>query len=159
MNRTLIENWNAKVGPQDTVIVVGDVALGKVKESLENVRELNGDKYLVPGNHDKCWMGHKKIRASDAEMYREVGFTILPGEFMSPAPPFNIKICHFPTMGDTYTDDRYPEFRPTLGPNEWLIHGHVHNLWKINGHQINVGVDVWDFYPVSAEDIMLALHE
>jgi calcineurin-like phosphoesterase family protein len=36
-----------------------------------------------------------------------------------------------------------------------LIHGHVHNSWKVNGRQINVGVDVWDFTPVSEADLSL----
>lgn len=30
----------------------------------------------------------------------------------------------------------------------WLLHGHVHDQWQVNGRQINVGVDVWDYRPV-----------
>ena len=145
MNHTIIQNWNLVVEPNDTVFVLGDVALGKLNETLPLVEQLRGHKLLVPGNHDRCWSGHKKVRPIDVVRYRNVGFTILP----------NItyfqrwKLCHFPTYGDSYTDDRYPEFRPTLADNEWLIHGHVHNMWKQKEMQINVGVDRWNFFPVA----------
>jgi hypothetical protein len=34
-------------------------------------------------------------------------------------------------------------------------HGHVHKAWKKNDKQINVGVDVWDFKPVSLEQLVI----
>ncbi len=35
----------------------------------------------------------------------------------------------------------------------WLIHGHVHDRWKVSRRQINVSVEVWNFEPVSLEAI------
>jgi calcineurin-like phosphoesterase family protein len=35
----------------------------------------------------------------------------------------------------------------------WLLCGHVHEKWKIKNKMINIGVDVWNFSPVSIEDI------
>ena len=58
-----------------------------------------------------------------------------------------VTMCHYP-----YTDERYPELCP-VDNGSWLIHGHVHDEWQINGRQINVGVDVWDYTPVSIETI------
>ena len=149
MNDTIIDNWNLRVKPDDTVFVLGDVALGKIDETLPLVGLLNGHKLLVPGNHDRCWSGHKKVRPADYVRYRNVGFQILPNQTYYQ----RWQLCHFPTSGDSYTDDRYPEYRPHIADNEWLIHGHVHNMWKVLNQQINVGVDVWDFFPVSESQI------
>lgn len=38
-----------------------------------------------------------------------------------------------------------------------LLNGHVHERWKVNGRQVNVGVDVWDYRPVSDAQILSAL--
>jgi calcineurin-like phosphoesterase family protein len=149
MNDTIVNNWNLVVNDDDTVFVLGDVALGKIDESLQLINKLRGHKLLVPGNHDRCWSGHKKVRPIDIVRYRNVGFTILDNVSYYQ----RWKLCHFPTAGDSYTEDRYPEFRPKLDSNEWLIHGHVHTMWQILNNQINVGVDVWNFFPVSEAQI------
>lgn len=39
-------------------------------------------------------------------------------------------------------DDRYPDRSPE-DHGQFLIHGHVHQAWKANGRQVNVGWDVW----------------
>lgn len=54
MNQALIERWNASIHPDDTVWVLGDVALGRIDETLALVGELNGRKLLLTGNHDRC---------------------------------------------------------------------------------------------------------
>jgi calcineurin-like phosphoesterase family protein len=78
-------------------------------------------------------------------------------------PPVTVGLCHFPDIGelDPGREDRYSAYRPRKGsryrPNpayEWLLHGHVHNAWTVNGKRINVGVDVWDFAPVAAETLL-----
>lgn len=38
------------------------------------------------------------------------------------------------------------------------ITGHVHSLWKVQKHLINVGVDAWHFRPVSEEEIRFCHH-
>ena len=38
-------------------------------------------------------------------------------------------------------------------PNKIIICGHVHNLFKVQKNVINVGVDVWDYKPVSFEQL------
>jgi calcineurin-like phosphoesterase family protein len=58
MNAVLVANWNAVVGPHDTVHVLGDVAMGRREESMPLIGRLAGHKILYPGNHDRCWYGH-----------------------------------------------------------------------------------------------------
>lgn len=32
------------------------------------------------------------------------------------------------------------------------LFGHVHGNWEGTANSVNVGVDVWDFYPIAAQD-------
>lgn len=51
MDRVMEENWNRAIGPDDTVISVGDFTRDpKNRERLLN--ELDGNKILIRGNHD-----------------------------------------------------------------------------------------------------------
>ena len=50
MNEEMIKRWNAKVGVQDKVYVLGDVVINK--KFLPILDQLNGTKRLVAGNHD-----------------------------------------------------------------------------------------------------------
>jgi calcineurin-like phosphoesterase family protein len=175
MNEAIITRWNERVEPGDTVWVLGDVALGPIEESLALVGRLNGHLLLVAGNHDRCFAGYgpAKQRIGWVERYRAAGFQevvtgvaiagrghpirhALRREFGGPMVE-RVVLSHFPRTGESMPGrtDRYAEFRPPVGKksDEWLLHGHVHNGWTINGRQINVGVDVWDFAPVPAEEI------
>ena len=67
MDETMIERWNAKVRPEDTVYHLGDVVINK--RHLGLVKRLNGKKRLIRGNHDIF---------KDKE-YNEVGFQSLYG--------------------------------------------------------------------------------
>ncbi len=59
----------------------------------------------------------------------------------------SVQLSHFPFQGNN-VDPRYPEKHP-IDTGGYLLHGHVHQHWKHQGRMLNVGVDVWDFYPVS----------
>ena len=55
----LVEGWRTLVGPQDTVVVAGDVSWGMtLEEALPDLRLLDslpGIKWLGRGNHDYWW--------------------------------------------------------------------------------------------------------
>lgn len=142
MSHDLISRYNAIVKPEDIVYHLGDFSLDERVVPVILPR-LNGTKYLIAGNHDKCHPHHKKHEAAKrrylqygfAGVYRELYF----GNFL-----FN----HLPYVGDSGHEARYPEWRPE-NKGQWLLCGHVHNAFKIGDRQINVGVDVWDYSPVS----------
>jgi len=152
MNEAIIDNWNSVVKSTDVVYVLGDVALGKIAESLPLCEQLKGKKYLIPGNHDRVWSSYgKKIRELDVLRYEEAGFIILDEDVIHVT---GWRLCHFPYVGDSHDEDRYRSHRPVAATeDEWLLHGHVHEKWKRNERQINVGVDVWDFTPVHIDEI------
>ncbi len=51
MDRVMAENWNRAVGDNDTVVLVGDFTYDR-QDRQRLLRDLNGTKVLVRGNHD-----------------------------------------------------------------------------------------------------------
>ena len=127
MDEDLIEHWNQRVAANDQVYYLGDFGLGP-KERLTSIfKRLNGKKILIKGNHDK----------SDASMM-EIGFIEVHKYMEWRLDRLNVFLSHRP-MYSNYHDV--------------ILCGHVHDLFKINGNIVNVGVDVWDYSPVSWEQI------
>lgn len=52
MDRNLIERWNSKVTAKDIVYVLGDFSWYNRKDTEDILKQLNGEKALVLGNHD-----------------------------------------------------------------------------------------------------------
>jgi len=51
--------------------------------------------------------------------------------------------------------NHYPEkCREKMNLAKFGITGHIHSLWKVKEDMINVSVDVWNFKPVSEEQIL-----
>lgn len=63
-----------------------------------------------------------------------------------------VLLHHFPYRAETEPKQKYYGQRP-VDNGGWLIHGHVHNRWKLSGRQINVSVENWNFEPVGLETI------
>lgn len=154
MDEVMIERWNAVVKPTDTVIHFGDVALGKIAESLPLVGRLNGHIKLVPGNHDRIFSGEKQAKR-DRFMpeYLKVFDEVLPESLQMDVGGFRVVLSHFPYVGDSHGADRHADKRPK-DEGLPLIHGHVHDKWKFNGRMFNVGVDVNNFTPVSEDEVV-----
>lgn len=53
MNAELIRRWNAAVNPCDTVYVLGDMFWCKTTDAIAVMKQLNGQKILIKGNHDR----------------------------------------------------------------------------------------------------------
>jgi len=141
MNKELIRRWNERVKPEDLVIFVGDFIFknspgGKKGEGLpikptEIEKKLNGKILFCKGNHD----GNNGVKTPIERLVIRYG-----GK--------RINIVHNPAHVD-------PNYKINLV-------GHVHLAWQIKRIKtsfgftdaINVGVDCWNFYPVSFEEIM-----
>jgi len=133
MNKGLIRNWNERVKKEDIIFHIGDFCFKKVssKKSIEWEKLLNGKVIHIEGNHDsnnstKTIIKNLVIKYSNKK----------------------INLVHNPTHADYYYNINFV--------------GHVHNLWKfkrIKTHYgftdlINVGTDVWNYYPVTFNEIM-----
>lgn len=149
MNTALIERWNETVAGDDEVIVLGDFAMGRIDETLPLVGLLHGRKVLLTGNHDRCWFGHRKGVDTSTARYLDAGFDEIWQDTVELEVADNrMTACHFPYRGDSHDHDRYVAHRP-VDRGAWLLHGHVHERWQVRDRMINVGVDVWDYRPVS----------
>jgi calcineurin-like phosphoesterase family protein len=132
MDETMIERWNAKVKPQDTVYHLGDVVINK--KSLHLVSRLNGRKILVRGNHD----------IFKDEEYREVGFEQLHGVrvFVD-----KFILSHIPLHPECVTE----RFKVN-------VHGHLHanQLWagkEIDPRYLCVSVEHTNYEPLHFDEV------
>lgn len=157
MNRALIERWNDLVTDTDEVWVLGDVALGRIDETLGLVDQLRGRKILLTGNHDRCWRGYGTKAEPWINRYMDAGFNeIHHGDIETTLGTATVLCSHFPYRGDSRDHERYPNHRP-IDNGAVLLHGHVHERWKVRDRQVNVGVDVWDYRPITDEQILDAV--
>ena len=154
MNKAMVDRWNDVVADEDEVWILGDLVMGQLTVNLSaHVWRLKGRKILVPGNHDVCWR-HRKKGPTQVTAYHDLGGiarivdepkpVVLAGQ--------QVQINHFPYALDTRYDLKFMEHRPK-DDGGWLLHGHIHEKWRQDGRQINVGVDAWDFTPVSDDTL------
>ena len=143
MNESMIEKWNAVVGPGDTVYHLGDFSMGP-KENVQIRKRLNGKVILVKGNHDK----------KDA-VHLEAGFDELHRRLEIEIDGYKLYLAHIPIHLDPGTR-WYPEELSTKPPEyfDYFLCGHVHTAWKRQGKTINVGVDVSNFIPLTLAQLI-----
>lgn len=162
MNEGLIKNWNERVGKCDHVYVLGDFHFGSTKKCKEILSRLKGYKILVKGNHDA--LAHKMIAAGFDQVLENEVLKLPNGE--------RVFLSHFPFYPDAAErqagflagkeiDMRYMHKRIVRRETENLVllHGHVHQAWTVHNGQINVGVDVHDWKPLSHEQIQNMIAE
>lgn len=129
MNSALKENWNSRVRKKDFVVVVGDFAFKRHRKWL---CELNGKKILVKGNHDKM--------SKDVLSH----FSSVHDHLLRKINGQHIFFCHY-------------AMRTWPGPyrRTWHLYGHSHHrLYShSNTFSCDVGVDGWNYAPVSMEQI------
>ncbi len=142
MNAGLIEFWNDTVGHQDVVYHLGDFCLGDNAKDL--FAQLNGSIRIIPGNHDK-WL---KNYDSGYPMRSKYGspVEILPPICVLKGYGTPIVLCHYP-------------LRSWEGSFQGSFHlfGHEHGELKPHGFSFDVGVDVWDYAPVSLERVIKSM--
>jgi calcineurin-like phosphoesterase family protein len=138
MDETIISNWNSIIKPTDTVYHMGDFGFRNFKKYLDR---LNGNIILIRGNHDRT----SEIRNSKMICHQRINF-----EYEG----YNFLLNHRPIFDgdDPYKDS--DKFVKNVDDYDYIICGHVHEKWKTKGKNINVGVDVWDFKPISIDDIL-----
>lgn len=129
----LVDIWNSVVRPKDNVFHLGDVAFGK--HNLKWVKQLNGNKKLILGNHDTY----------PVEDYIDAGFNKVFGivnykEFI---------LSHAP-LHTTQLEYRW----------KYNIHGHIHKPeeYDLDVRYINVNADAIGLTPVTLEEIRGIVH-
>jgi calcineurin-like phosphoesterase family protein len=152
MDAELIRRWNMRVQQEDIIYHMGDFSFCGLTRTREILAQLNGEKILIRGNHDKHFF-RKDGSLKDLRFARVWdSFTLII------APRTEIVMSHYPYRGVHDLEGRDFSEQQIIDQGNYLIHGHVHRGWKQNGRMINVGVDVWNYAPVSEEEIITLLN-
>lgn len=168
MERDLVMKHNATVPPNGaTVIFLGDVVYPKGDRETDwrdIVRSLHGDrKILLAGNHDASLV-KPYSKVFDAVLPEGVPLTVrLRGrEARCVHSPESLckRICPgFDDLPSGYADVLLTlEYGNERIEGEWLC-GHVHTVFRKLGSIVNVGVDAWDYAPVSVADAFALLDD
>jgi calcineurin-like phosphoesterase family protein len=150
MTESIVNAHNSVVGDEDEWWCLGDFSLSEKYVPIILPRLKGRRKYLVAGNHDACHPCRGKKSEAARERYLQYGFDAVY-DLVKNFHGFTL--CHMPYSEDERHKKRYEEYRPK-DEGEWLLCGHIHQLWKVNGRQINVGVDVNNYTPVALEKLL-----
>jgi calcineurin-like phosphoesterase family protein len=141
MNEALIKNYQEVVSPGDIVYIIGDFAF---KDHAKILRRLPGQKHLIVGNHD--WDKTGRISQRRQEELIKAGVAWVKDSYLLRIP--------------ANTVDGEPQWAwlahyahrswPRMWKQSWHLYGHSHgNLPDAGNLSTDVGVDCWDYYPVS----------
>lgn len=145
MNDVLLKNINQRCKEDDILIHCGDfIQYGKDREwtgtktnPIEFISQINPTFVNIEGNHDK----NNKVKSVCSSMRTTLGKRYL-----------SVSIGHYPST-DIHA-------KGTFKKGDVRICGHVHDKWKYlidfenKVLNINVGVDVWGFNPISEDELV-----
>lgn len=123
MDDILVSNWNSVVEEDDIVYHLGDFSFGDPRKYFGI---LKGHILIVPGSHDK------EIKKLPKENILPPIALVLGG----------ITLCHYAMR--SWDRSHY---------GTWHLFGHHHGKLEHYGLSFDVGVDCWNYYPVSLEEV------
>jgi len=116
--KEVINKWVQK---NHSLYLLGDVSMAKRVDAEKFLDRLNGNKYLIEGNHDKNIRNSTRFAQRTQRKnysYSRFGINI------------HIVLDHFPLL----SWDRKVH-------GSWTLYGHVHGRLKAFGHSFDVGID------------------
>lgn len=128
MDEKLIENWNKVVSSKDTVYHLGDFGFGKYEMLLSIFKRLKGQIIICKGNHDTEAIKLPWVSKHDLYELKANGNVY--------------QLCHYPLRS----------WNKSVHGSR-MCHGHCHGTLSPLGYSCDVGVDCWDFAPVSLEQL------
>jgi len=136
-DNTILTNWNNKVKKGDLVYIVGDVVWG---QDFSILKKFNGQKIIIKGNHDKT----KDLDLAKKNNYISNWFHNKTINVNSePFGKVSIAMNHFPMR----SWDR--SFYGSV-----LLYGHCHGSMGDYNLSTDIGVDCWNYTPVSTEEVI-----
>ncbi len=129
MDAAMIQRWNTAIAPDDEIWHLGDFAVrhpapGALLEGL------HGRKHLITGNNDP------------ADIQALPGWTSVTPYMELQSDGILLVLCHYAFR--TWRD---------MTKGALNLHGHSHGVLRRQTRQYDVGVDVWDFRPVTLDDL------
>lgn len=137
MEAALIANWNQTVGPRDLIYVLGDFSMATPARTEEIVKQLQGEKFLVQGNHDRGMKGSAKRHFS---WVRDLYELKVPDGALKQ----RVVLCHYAML--TWNASHH---------GSWQLHGHSHGSLPDDprARRLDVGVDCHGYRPISYAEV------
>jgi calcineurin-like phosphoesterase family protein len=141
MDATIIDRWNQRVGPDDTLYCLGDWCLWRGSKSIGQVAELYRQQVkcrkiiLILGNHDKRGRNDGRF-LKQFESTHELLEIVVEGQ--------HIVLCHYAMR--VWNKSHHGSFH---------LYGHSHGSLPDDptSRSFDCGVDCFDFYPVRFEEV------
>lgn len=147
MEAGLIENWNKKVPRDGIVFIVGDLAMGGKKRAddlARILRQLNGRKFLVPGNHDD-YLFHSEACLKELEILTPLCELRIPDPDTKRGRQ-RVVLCHYAMKVWNRSHN-----------GNWHLYGHSHHTMPpdYNIKAFDVGIDGkgYEYAPLSYSDV------
>lgn len=142
MNEQIIKNWNNKVKQKDEIYILGDFSFGDKEQTLKLLDKLNGQKFLIKGNHDHV-LKESEVRNK---------FAWVKDYYVLKHNNLKFVLFHYPIQ---VWDCRHH--------GAIHLYGHIHS--NLGNHSMeynisnsyNVGVDVNNFTPIELNEILIKL--
>lgn len=148
MNEAIIERWNSVVKPGDITYLLGDVMLGDNEAGIECLRQLNGQIFIIWGNH--CTETRRNMLFMDERTRHKMlggwyAFVIKHGKQ-------SIYLSHYPTLTANFDSGKH------FSQNVINLHGHCHSRtpWidPRNPFMYDVGMDAHNCTPVHIDEVI-----
>jgi calcineurin-like phosphoesterase family protein len=166
MNECIISRHNERVRKGDLVYDLGDIFLKTTLEkALGYRRRMNGQFFAIKGNHDQTL----EKMAKDDGAYSANHFDISPDYIAQRLVQDKLYIWYRSleeiNLGQPYFDGDKKQLIALCHYAMRVWKNSFHGSWHLYGHShgmlpeipeslsFDVGVDCWDFYPVSIEEI------
>lgn len=150
MNEAIIENWNKIVKPNDIVYHLGDTMLNDNEKGIECFKRLNGQIFLIFGNHDS--EARRNLLFSECHNKMQGGWYA----YIIKYNKLSIYMSHYPTLTANYDDKHFSQ-------HVLALYGHTHQktnfLNPANPFTYHVGVDSHDCTPVHIDEIITEIKQ
>lgn len=125
----IIQEYNRFLTPEDTLYLVGDVAIDE--NELPHLNRIHGRKVLVRGNYDR--LPDVAYAPYFSSVHDSLDLTL-----QHEGKSLEVHIQHYPSQAIA---------------SAFNLVGHIHGAWRVQKNILNVGVDAHFFRPVSVAQI------
>lgn len=145
MNSVIMGNIHANIRSSDVSYFLGDFSWDN-SLGYNWWKEIPGKKFFIKGNHDyKLWDNINRDK-------HDLNTITVPGYLDTEIHRIPITMCHYPML--TWNKSHYGSI---------LLYGHHHGNKEIQnkfpGKRTDVGVDAWNYTPISFDEVMDAMNK
>lgn len=136
-DKELIKRWNNVVKTGDLVLILGDFSFHNASDTMQILKQLNGDKVLIEGNHDCIYLEDKQFDKTLFKAIYDYKETSYRGT--------KLVLMHYMIQEFKHKDK---EINPYI-----QLFGHIHSIpYVVPRHSYNVGVDINNYTPIRLEE-------